>query len=62
MKKTCYTEEQIAFTLKQAETCTRVGEVCRKMGISEAIFYTYSVTKGRYLIIHNILISVVVWR
>lgn len=41
MKKTCYTQEQIAFTLKQAETCTRVGEVCRKMGISEAIFYNW---------------------
>ncbi|EEK4519446.1 DDE-type integrase/transposase/recombinase [Salmonella enterica] len=36
MKKTRYTEEQIAFALKQAETGTRVGEVCRKMGISEA--------------------------
>jgi putative transposase len=36
MKKTRYTEEQIAFALKQAETDTRVGEVCRKMGISEA--------------------------
>ncbi|WP_368483705.1 transposase, partial [Salmonella enterica] len=27
MKKTRYTEEQIAFALKQAETGTRVGEV-----------------------------------
>ncbi|OFU88590.1 transposase [Proteus sp. HMSC10D02] len=35
MKKTHYTEEQIAFALKQAETGTRFGEVCRKMGISE---------------------------
>lgn len=39
MKKTCYTEEQIAFSLKQAETGNRVAEVCRKMGISEATFY-----------------------
>ena len=38
MKKTRYTEEQIAFALKQAETGTRDGEVCRKMDISEAIF------------------------
>ncbi|WP_077204162.1 transposase [Klebsiella aerogenes] len=30
MKKTRYTEEQIAFALKQAETGTRVGEVCRE--------------------------------
>ena len=41
MKKTLYTEEQIAFALKQAETGTRVEEVCRKMGISEATFYNW---------------------
>ena len=41
MKKTRYTEEQIAFALKEAETGTRVEEVCRKMGISEATFYNW---------------------
>ncbi len=41
MKKTRYTEEQIAFALKQAETGTRVEEACRKMGISEATFYNW---------------------
>ncbi len=41
MKKTRYTEEQIAFALKQSETGTRVEEVCRKMGISEATFYNW---------------------
>lgn len=41
MKKTRCTEEQIAFALKQAETGTRVGEVCRKMGTSEATFYNW---------------------
>lgn len=41
MKKTRYTEEQIASALKQAETGTRVEEVCRKMGISEATFYNW---------------------
>lgn len=41
MKKTRYTEEQIAFALKQAKTGTRVEEVCRKMGISEATFYNW---------------------
>ena len=40
-EKTRYTEEQIAFALKQAETGTRVEEVCRKMGISEATFYNW---------------------
>ncbi|HHG1423770.1 TPA: transposase, partial [Klebsiella pneumoniae] len=38
MKKTRYTEEQIALVLKHAETGNRVGEVCRKMGISEFTF------------------------
>lgn len=41
MKKSAYTEQQIAFALKQAETGTRVDEVCRKMGISEATFYNW---------------------
>lgn len=45
MKKSKYTEDQIAFALRQAETGTRVGEVCRKMGISEATFYNW---KKRY--------------
>jgi putative transposase len=35
MKKNRYTEEQIAFALRQAETGTPVAEVVRKMGVSE---------------------------
>jgi putative transposase len=46
MKKTTFTEQQIAFALKQAETGTRVGEVCRKMGISEATFYNWKKKYG----------------
>ena len=41
MKKTKFTEEQIAFALRQAETGTRVAEVCRKTGISDATFYNW---------------------
>ena len=41
MKKSMFTEEQIAFALRQAETGTRVAEVCRKMGISEMTFYRW---------------------
>lgn len=41
MKKSRFTEEQIAFALRQAETGTRVEEICRKMGISDATFYTW---------------------
>ena len=46
MKKSAHTEAQIAFALKQAETGTRVDEVCRKMGISEATFYNWKAKYG----------------
>lgn len=35
MKKSRFTEEQIAFALKQAETGTSTAKVLRRMGISE---------------------------
>lgn len=41
MKKTRYTDEQIAFALRQAEMGTPVKEVIRKMGISEQTFYRW---------------------
>jgi putative transposase len=41
MKKSKFTESQILFALKQAETGVKVEEVCRKMGISEATFYIW---------------------
>lgn len=46
MKKSKFTEEQICFALRQAETGTRVAEVCRKMGISEATFYNWKKKYG----------------
>lgn len=44
MKKR-FTEQQIAYALKQAETGVSVQEVTRKMGIAEATFYNW---KKRY--------------
>ena len=41
MKKSRFTEQQIAFALRQAETGTNVSEVCRKIGVSEATFYNW---------------------
>ena len=35
MKKSKFTDQQITFTLKQAETGTPIEEVCRKLGISQ---------------------------
>lgn len=46
MKKTRFTEQQIVCALKQAENGTRVDEVCRKMGISEATFYNWKKKYG----------------
>jgi len=40
MKKTRYTEEQIAFALKQAETGTRVGGICKRWGFLRSLFIT----------------------
>jgi len=41
MKRSKFTEAQIAFILRQAEEGTAIGEVCRKAGISEATFYNW---------------------
>jgi len=48
MKKTAaaaakFTEAQIIFALRQADTGVPVAEVCRKMGVSEATYYNWSV-------------------
>jgi len=40
MKKR-FTQEQIAFALRQAESGTPVAEVVRRMGISEPTFYRW---------------------
>ncbi len=41
MPKKRFTDEQIAFALRQADGGTSVGEICRKMGVSEATFYRW---------------------
>jgi putative transposase len=41
MKRSKFSEAQIAFVLKQAEEGASVGEVCRKAGISDATFYAW---------------------
>lgn len=46
MKKSKFTESQIAFALKQSETGTRVDEICRKMGISQATFFNWKKKYG----------------
>jgi len=41
MKRSKFTEAQIAFVLKQAGDGTPVAEVCRKAGIAEATYYKW---------------------
>jgi len=41
MKKSRFTDEQIAFALRQAESGTPVEEVCRKLGASQQTFYRW---------------------
>ena len=41
MKKSKFTEEQIAYALRQAESGTPVLDLCRKLGISEQTFYRW---------------------
>ena len=45
MKKSKFTEEQIAWALKQRDLGTPVQEVCRKLGIAKATFFNW---KKRY--------------
>ena len=46
MKKSKFTESQIAFALKQAETGTKVDEICRQMGVSQATFFNWKKKYG----------------
>ena len=46
MRKSQYTEEQIALALQQAEHGTPVAEVIRKLGIAEQTFYRWKKQYG----------------
>ena len=41
MKRSRFTEEQIAYALRLAEGGTPVADVCWHIGISDATFYTW---------------------
>jgi putative transposase len=46
MKRKRFTEEQIAYALRQAESGTPVAEVCRKLGVTEQSFYRWKKKYG----------------
>jgi putative transposase len=41
VRKSKFTEEQIAFALRQEEAGTPVADIVRKLGVSEATFYRW---------------------
>jgi putative transposase len=41
LKKSRFSDEQIAHALRQAETGTPVEQIARKLGISQNTFYTW---------------------
>ncbi len=50
MKKQRHTEEQISFVLKQVELGAPVGDVCRKIGVTEQTFYRWKAKYGSMLL------------
>lgn len=46
MRSSKFTEEQIAFALKQVELGVSVAECCRKLGISEQTYYRWKKKYG----------------
>jgi len=47
MQKSRFTEEQITYALRQAESGTPVADVCRQLGVSEASFYVWKKKYGK---------------
>ena len=41
MKRSKFSEEQVAYAPRQVEAGTPVGDVCRQLGVSEATFYAW---------------------
>ncbi len=41
MKKSRFTEQQIAYALRQAESGIHIEEITRKMGVTQATFYRW---------------------
>ena len=41
MKRSKFSEGQITYALRQVESGTPAGDVCRQIGVSEATFYVW---------------------
>ena len=47
MKGKRFTDEQITYALRQAESGTPVADVCRQLGVSEASFHLWKKKFGK---------------
>ena len=41
IKRSKFSEEQIAYAIRQSESGTPISDLCRQLGVSEATFYTW---------------------
>jgi putative transposase len=41
MKRSRFSEEQIVYAIRQAESGTPIGDLCRQLGVSDATFYAW---------------------
>ena len=46
MRKSKFSEEQIAMALRQGEAGTPVADICRKLGISQATYFRWKKVYG----------------
>jgi putative transposase len=46
MKRSKFSEEQIAYAIRRAESGTPIGDVCRQLGASEATFHVWKKKYG----------------
>ena len=46
MKRSKFSEEQVAYVLRQAESGTPVTDVCRQLGVSESTFFLWKKKYG----------------
>jgi len=47
MKQSSFSEEQITYVLRHADSGTPVADVCRQLGVSEATFYAWKKIYGK---------------